>query len=81
MDEASRGGSNGMNRVGQGRVAEDGRGNSGNGRGGNNSGVVAKTVSNRPKTSNDHLSVSLGFPLSAAGHCSSKVVGAEPNVA
>merc|ERR1719237_1715842 len=37
-------------------------------RGGNNSGVVAKSVANRPKTSNDHLCVSLSFPLPAAGH-------------
>merc|ERR1719237_1097391 len=49
--------------------------------GSNNSGVVAKTVANRPKTSNDHLSVSLSFPLPAAGNCGSKVVGAESNVA
>ena len=63
VDKASRGGGNSVDRVGQGRVAKDGRGNSGNGRGGNNSGVVAKTVANRPKTSNDHLSVSLSFPL------------------
>jgi len=81
VDKASRGGGNSVDRVGQGRVAKDGRGNSGNGRGGNNSGVVAKTVANRPKTSNDHLSVSLSFPLPAAGHSSSKVVGAEPNMA
>ena len=81
VDEASGGSGNSVDRVGQGRVAKDGRGNSGNGRGGNNSGVVAKTVSNRPKTSNNHLSVSLGFPLPAAGHCSSEVVGAETNVA
>jgi len=81
VNEASRGGSNSVDGVGQGSVSEDSRGNSGNGRGGNNSGVVAKTVSNRPKTSNNHLSVSLGFPLPAAGHCSSEVVGAETNVA
>jgi len=81
VDETSRGGGNSVDGVGQSRVSEDGRGNSGNGRGGNNSGVVAKTVANRPKTSNDHLCVSLSFPLPAAGHCSSKVVGAESNMA
>jgi len=72
VDEASRGGGNGMSEGS--RVSEESRG-------GNNSGVVAKTVTNRPKTSNDHLSVSLSFPLPAAGHGSSKVVGAESNVA
>merc|ERR1719350_2769318 len=74
VDETSRGGGNSVDGVGQSRVSEDGRG-------GNNSGVVAKTVANRPKTSNNHLCVSLSFPLPAAGHCSSKVVGAESNMA
>jgi len=75
VDEASRSGGNSVDWVGQSRVAKDGRGNSGN------SSVVAKTVANRSKTSNDHLSVSLSFPLPAAGHSSSKVVGAETNMA
>lgn len=81
VDEASRGGGNCVDWVGQGRGAEDGRGNSGNCRGGNNSCVVAETVANRPKTSKDHLSVSLSFPLLAAGNCGTKVVGAETNMA
>jgi hypothetical protein len=71
VDEASRGGGNSVDGVGQSRVSEDGRGN----------GVVAETVANRPKTSNNHLCVSLGFPLPAAGHGSSKVVGAESDMA
>jgi len=74
VDEASRGGGNSVDGVGQSSVSKDSRG-------GNNSGMVAKTVANRAKTSNNHLSVSLSFPLPAAGHCSSKVVGAESNVA
>jgi len=80
VNEASRGGSNSVDGVGQSSVSEDSRGNSGNGRCSNNSGVVAKTVANRPKTSNNHLCVSLSFPLPAAGHCSTKVVGAETNM-
>jgi len=72
VDEASRGGGNSVSEGS--RVSEESRGS-------NNSGVVAKSVANRPKTSNDHLSVSLSFPLPAAGHCSSKVVGAETNMA
>jgi len=72
VDEASRGGGNSVSEGS--RVSEESRGS-------NNSGVVAKTVANRPKTSNDHLSVSLSFPLPAAGNCGSKVVGAESNVA
>jgi len=72
VDEASRGGGNSVSEGS--RVSEESRGS-------NNSGVVAKSVANRPKTSNDHLSVSLSFPLPAAGNCSSKVVGAESNVA
>jgi len=79
VDEACRGGSNSVDWVWQASMAEDGRGNRGNGRGGN--GVVAETVANRAETSNNHLSVSLGFPLPAAGHSSSEVVGAETNVA
>ena len=79
VDEACRGGGHSVDRVGQASVAKDGRGNSGNSRGSN--GVVAETVANRAETSNNHLSVSLSFPLPAAGHCSSKVVGAETNVA
>jgi len=72
VDEASRGGGNSVSEGS--RVSEESRGS-------NNSGVVAKTVANRPKTSNNHLCVSLSFPLPAAGHCSSKVVGAETNMA
>ena len=72
VDEASRGSGNSVSEGS--RVSEESRGS-------NNSGVVAKSVANRPKTSNDHLSVSLSFPLPAAGHGSSKVVGAESNVA
>jgi len=72
VDEASRGGGNSVSEGS--RVSEESRGS-------NNSGVVAKSVANRPKTSNDHLSVSLSFPLPAAGNCGSKVVGAESNVA
>jgi len=72
VDEASRGGGNSVSEGS--RVSEESRGS-------NNSGVVAKSVANRPKTSNDHLSVSLSFPLPAAGNCSSKVVGAESNMA
>merc|ERR1719458_858301 len=72
VDEASRGGGNSMSEGG--RVSKESRGS-------NNSGMVAKSVANRPKTSNDHLSVSLSFPLPAAGNCSSKVVGAETNMA
>jgi len=56
VDEASRGGGNSVDWVGQSRVAEDGRGNS---MGGKNT-VVAETVS---KTSKEHLSISLSFPL------------------
>jgi len=52
VDEASRGGGNSVNWVGQSRVAEDGRGN---GMGGKNT-VVAET-------SKEHLSISLSFPL------------------
>merc|ERR1719460_2837587 len=72
VDEASRGSGNSVSEGS--RVSEESRGS-------NNSGVVAKSVANRPKTSNDHLCVSLSFPLPAAGHGSSKVVGAESNVA
>jgi len=50
VDEASRGGSNSMNWVGKSRGAEDGRGGIGC-----SIGVT--------KTSKDHLSISLGFPL------------------
>jgi len=77
VDEAKRSGSNSVDWVGEASVAKDCRGNS---RGGNNS-VVAETVANGSKTSKENLCVGFGFPLPAAGHCGSKVVGAETNMA
>jgi len=75
VDESGSSGNNSMAWVG------DSRGNSGNCRGSNNS-VVAKTVANGAKTSNNHLSISLSLPLlAAARHSSSKIVGAEANMA
>ena len=66
VDEASRGGGNSVDGVGQSSVSEDGRGNSGN------SGVVAKTVA---KTSKDDLRVSLSLPLSILGSIGESSVG------
>ena len=71
VDEAGRGGGNGVDRVGKSRGAEDSRSSS----------SVAKTVANGAKSSNDHLGVGLSLPLLAARHSSSKVVGAETDVA
>ena len=71
MDEAGRGGGNGVDWVGKSRGAEDSRSSS----------SVAKTVANGAKSSNDHLGIGLSLPLLAAGHSSSKVVGAETDVA
>ena len=72
VDEAGRGGGNGVDWVGKSRGAEDG---------GSSSSSVAKTVANGAKSSNDHLGIGLSLPLLAAGHSSSKVVGAETDVA
>jgi len=66
VNEASRGGSNSVDGVGQSSVSEDSRGNSGN------SGVVAKTVA---KTSKDDLRVSLSLPLSILGSIGESSVG------
>ena len=64
VDESGSSGNNSMAWVG------DSRGNSGNCRGSNNS-VVAKTVANGAKTSNNHLSISLSLPLLLSkGPCS-----------
>jgi len=71
VDEAGRGGGNGVDWVGKSRGADDGRSSS----------SVAKTVANGAKSSNDHLGIGLSLPLLAAGHSSSKVVGAETDVA
>jgi len=71
VDEAGRGGGNGVDRVGKGRGADDSRSSS----------SVAKTVANGAKSSNDHLGISLSLPLLAARHSGSKVVGAETHVA
>jgi len=71
VDEAGRGGGNGVDWVGKGRGADDGGSGS----------SVAKTVANGAKSSNDHLGIGLSLPLLAARHSSSKVVGAETDVA
>ena len=71
VDEAGRGGGNGVDWVGKSRGAEDSRSCS----------SVAKTVANGAKSSNDHLGIGLSLPLLAARHSSSKVVGAETDVA
>jgi len=68
VNEASRGGSNSVDGVGQSSVSEDSRGNSGNGRCGNNSGVVAET-------SKEDLRVSLCLPLSILGSIGESSVG------
>merc|ERR1719341_2799798 len=63
VNEASRGGGNSVDWVGQSRVTEDGRGNCGNG-----SGVVAET-------SKEDLRVSLCLPLSILGSIGESSVG------